>query len=165
MNGDWETLVREHGPMVFRVACRIVGDVQEAEDVGQEVFLEFHKLLRIRRVARCNGLLRRMAVVRALDRLRPRSRYLSLDTLPDVPAGPNPERELMREERMELLRAAVARLPKREGTVFCLRYFEEMSNLEIAHSLSLSPSAVSTALHKARVKLAARLRQDEGGDR
>ena len=165
MTDDWETIVRRHGPMVFRVACRIVGDVQEAEDVGQEVFLELHKLLGNRRVASCNGLLRRMAVVRALDRLRRRSRHLSLDTLPDVAAGQNPETEVMREERLRLLRAAVARLPKRESTVFCLRYFEDMSNLQIAHSLNLSPSAVSTALHKARVKLAAILNQAEPRER
>ena len=80
-------------------------------------------------------------------------------------AGQNPETEVMREERLRLLRAAVARLPKREGTVFCLRYFEDMSNLQIAHSLNVSPSAVSTALHKARVKLAAILDQAQARER
>lgn len=162
---DWEAIVREHGPMVYRVAWRILGSPEDAEDVGQEVFLELHRLLQRRRVASFNGLLRRMTVLRAVDRLRRRASHRSLETLPDVAAAGNPQAEAVWNERIRLLRAAVARLPKRESTVFCLRYFEDMSNLEIADSINLSPSAVSTALHKARTKLAARLRQAEGGKR
>ena len=37
---DWDAIVREHGPAVLRIACRILGVVAEAEDVTQDVFYE-----------------------------------------------------------------------------------------------------------------------------
>jgi len=150
---DWEALVRQNGPMVFRVAWRILGDAQDAEDVGQEVFLELHRLLETRQVESYGGLLRRMTTLRALDRLRRRKCNVSLEDVSLAATRDNPEAEAIRKERTELLRAAIARLPEREGTVFCLRYFENLSNLEIAESLKVSPSAVSTALHRARINL------------
>ncbi len=153
MSHDWEAIVRNHGPMVFRVAWRILGNAEDAEDVGQEVFLELHRLLRKQSVASFNGLLRRMTVLRALDCLRRRTLHVSLETLPEAATGPNPETEAVWKERIRVLRAAVARLPEQQGAVFCLRHFDGLSNREIAELLSLSPSAVSTALSKARVRL------------
>ena len=41
----------------------------------------------------------------------------------------------------------------REGSVFCLRYFEDLSYQEIADALEVSTGAVAMALHKARAKL------------
>jgi RNA polymerase sigma-70 factor (ECF subfamily) len=150
---DWNAIVHEHGPMVFRVAWRILGDAQEAEDVGQDVFLELHRLLQSRHVNNIRALLRRMATLRALDRLRGRKRSVPLDEVSPVASAEAPEAEAIGKERAELLRAAVARLPQQMGAVFCLRYGEHLSNLEIAEALDISPGAVSTALSKARRRL------------
>jgi RNA polymerase sigma-70 factor (ECF subfamily) len=53
----------------------------------------------------------------------------------------------------ERLRQVVADLPEREGAVFCLRYFEDLSYHQIAEALNISSGAVAQALHKARAKL------------
>jgi RNA polymerase sigma-70 factor (ECF subfamily) len=59
----------------------------------------------------------------------------------------------MGHELAQRLRLAVAQLPDREATVFCLRYFDELSYQRIADTLNINLGAVATALHKARAKL------------
>jgi RNA polymerase sigma-70 factor (ECF subfamily) len=67
--------------------------------------------------------------------------------------GPAPDAALLEKELGERLRLAVAHLPQREGAVFCMRYFEDLSYQQIAEALRIRPGAVATALHKARAKL------------
>jgi len=159
----WETLVRENTPMVFRVAWRILRNTHDAEDVGQDVFLELHRILDSRRVTNCPGLLRRLTVLRALDRLRRRRATAPLQESVHATAEPSPEKEMLRAEEAERVRQALARLPRQMAAVFCLRYFEDLSNLQIAEALGTSPSAVSTALHKARTRLETMLGDLEQG--
>jgi RNA polymerase sigma-70 factor (ECF subfamily) len=70
-------------------------------------------------------------------------------------AAPNasPESDAVAAELAERLPEAISRLPDREGEVFCLRYFEDFSNQQIAEALDMQPGAVAVALHKARAKL------------
>ena len=44
MATDWDRIVREHGPMVYGTAWRILGRAADAEDVVQDVFLQVHQL-------------------------------------------------------------------------------------------------------------------------
>jgi DNA-directed RNA polymerase specialized sigma24 family protein len=63
---------------VLRIACRILGVVADAEDVTQDVFCEAWQIHTSREVANWPGLLRRLVVVRALDKLRRRRPHLPL---------------------------------------------------------------------------------------
>jgi RNA polymerase sigma-70 factor (ECF subfamily) len=149
---DWEGIVREHGPLVFGTAWRILGHAADAEDVVQEVFLQVHRLHQVQPVRHWPAFLRRLAACRALDRLRQRRHTVSLDGL-DVAGSSDPEAEAVGNELAERLRQAVAQLPERESEAFCLRYFEDLSYQKIAEALDITPGAVGQALHKARGKL------------
>jgi RNA polymerase sigma-70 factor (ECF subfamily) len=153
---DWDRLVREHGAAVFGTAWRILGHAADTEEVVQEVFLEAYRLPHAQPVKRWGGILRRLAAYRALDRLRQRKSFASLNNNL-VGNGDGPEEEAIGRELAERLRQVVADLPEREGAVFCLRYFEDLSYQEIAEALHISTGAVATALHKARAKLEALL--------
>ena len=162
---DWNAIVRDHGPAVFGSAWRILGQPADAEDVTQEVFLEAYRLHRAQTVHNWAGLLRRLAVCRALDRIRRRRPTLSIDGLPLASSNASPELNAMAAELAERLPEAIGRLPEREGEVFCLRYFEDLSNQQIAETLDMLPGAVAVALHKARAKLEALLQPPIKGER
>jgi RNA polymerase sigma-70 factor (ECF subfamily) len=103
---------------------------------------------------RCwEALLRRLAACRALDRLRQRRATVPLDGLSLAGSADSPEAVAIERELSARLRVAIAQLPRREATVFCLRYFEDLSYEQIAESLSIRVGAVATALHKARARL------------
>ena len=117
---DWDRIVREQGPLVYRTAWRILGHAADTEDVVQEVFLQAHQFVKTRAVRHWSGLLRRLAACRALDRLRQRRCTLSLDGL-DLPTnGETPDEAAVSRELAERLRQAIAELPPREAEVFCL---------------------------------------------
>jgi RNA polymerase sigma-70 factor (ECF subfamily) len=149
---DWDRMVRQHGQMVFRTAWRILGHVADAEDVAQDVFLEASRMPD-RAVWDWPGLLRRLAAFRALNRLHQRKRTVPLDGAALACDDEGPEEAAIGRELADRLRQSVARLPQREAAVFCLRYFDALTNEQIAETLHISPGAVAVALHKARAKL------------
>ena len=155
---DWNTLIDEHGPLVLRISWRILGNRADAEDNAQDVFLKAYRLQRREKVQHWRGLLRRMASLGALERLRRRRAQTSLKDLTPVDSGEGPQESAMRGELQSNLRIALAELPPREGAVFTLRFFEEMSLQEIADSLEISYTAAGAALSRARAKLEQALR-------
>ena len=78
---DWDRIVREHGPIVFATAWRILGHAADAEDVVQEVFLQAHQMQQLEEVRCWQALLRRLAACRALDRLRQRRATVPLESV------------------------------------------------------------------------------------
>jgi len=60
---DWDRIVREHGPMVYGTAWRILGHAADAEDVVQDVFLQVHQLQQTHPVRYWVALLRSAAIV------------------------------------------------------------------------------------------------------
>lgn len=150
---EWDRIVREHGPMVFGTAWRILGHTADTEDVVQEVFLEAHQRSQTQPVRHWGGFLRCLASCRALDRLRVRKTLHSVDGMSLIDRSDGPEEIAREHELAARLRRAVARLPEREGAVFCLRFFEDLPYEQIAETLSITRGAVAQALHKARAKL------------
>jgi RNA polymerase sigma-70 factor (ECF subfamily) len=155
---DWELIVRTHGPMAFDTAWRLLGHAADTEDAVQEALLDAFRLHGRQAVGNWGGLLRRLAVRRAIDRLRKRrvadtSPPEPLDFEPPSPESEQPESVALQRELADRLRWAVASLPDREACVFSLRCFGEMANAEIAATLGISTDAVGVALHKARKKL------------
>jgi RNA polymerase sigma-70 factor, ECF subfamily len=64
-----------------------------------------------------------------------------------------PSGELMREEQMECVRAAIDRLPARYREVLVMRHFDQMEPDEIAQALGISPGAVRARIIRGLVRL------------
>jgi len=62
----------------------------------------------------------------------------------------------------ECLRRALARLNPREAEIFALRFFEDLSNQEIAKLLGISQIHVAVILHRSRVRLQKEVRSYQG---
>jgi RNA polymerase sigma-70 factor (ECF subfamily) len=141
----------------LRRLCRLLlGDLQEAEDVVQDVFLKAHEAARFGRPPMNWGAwLTRVAVNACHDRRRAggwmRFRFQSTpveDTWPVAEAlGPG-DAALGAETRRRIWEAFRA-LPRRQQEVFALRYVEEQSTLEVAAALGLTAGSVKRHLHRA----------------
>ena len=122
----------------------------------QDLFVECFRLSRTRPIRHWRTFVTRLATFRSLDQLRRLKSLQSIDAVSLVHGSNGPEAEAMAREMVQQLRAAVALLPDRQATVFCLHHFEELSRSEIAAMLDLSLNAVSMALYKARKSLRSR---------
>jgi RNA polymerase sigma-70 factor, ECF subfamily len=149
---DWDRIVERHAERVFRVALRILGSVQDAEDVSQDVFTEAFQLHRRGPVQTWTGLLVRLATLRSLDRLRRNRPTIELREC-DRMSTVEPFEEVAAAELADWLRKAITQLPDQQATVFVMVHFERLTRDEVSTTLGVSPESVSTALYKARQRL------------
>lgn len=155
---DWEAVVDQYASIVQRTVYRLVGNHADAWDCIQDTFLEAVKIDRREAIGNWSALLRHLATVKALDLLRRRSRQRARCDVAADPAEltsrePTPGCHVEAAELADRLRAAVARLPRRQAQVFCLACFEQISSEEIAERLRVSPAAARMLLLRARKRL------------
>jgi len=154
---NWDEIVDQHGPTVFRLARRILGHGPDAADVVQEIFLDVFRLQEKWEVRNWAGFLHHVATHRALDRLRRRRTMQPLHDVDVFDAGDGPLETAIAGELVERLREAITQLPDRQAAVFSMRNFDDRPYDQIAEILNIEAGAVGTALYKARTKLNALL--------
>lgn len=155
---DWQSIVDEHGKLVWRICYRLLGNDADASDCFQEVFISAMKTAKKERVRSFPALLTRLSTLKSIDRLRQRHQrskwQVSTHVLPDVECcGPGPVQQAESDELAENLRISLARLPSNEAEVFYLNCFEGLSYRQIAKQLGIKRNAVGVNLHRARQKL------------
>ena len=158
----WQVVVDQHGPLVWRLAHRLLGNEHDAADCYQTVFFEAFEASKREEIHNWPGFLTRVTTTRAIDLLRVRFRHCEPEAeaaLREAPApttsGPQETAEW--HELIGRFRAALAQLPTENAQVFCLRYFEQMSNQEIAVHLGTNANHIGVLLHRAREGLRKRL--------
>ena len=165
-DGDaYRALVDRHSRSVFRLAYRMTGNEQDAEDVVQETFLRAYKQLhRYEARASFGTWLYRIASNYSLDLMRSRSRHRQTaleepseqggDVLGALASeAPGPERLLFGDEVQRTVASTLGTLSQQERTAFVLRHFEGQSIEEIAASLGLSGNATKHSIFRAVQKL------------
>jgi len=157
---EYRELMRRHQDSVFRLACRILGRREDAEDVVQEAFVKaYASLAGCRERAKFWPWLRRIALNICLKRI---PREFPCDTTEDLIdaacAQGNPvEAEALKRADISSLRKAVAALPAAYRTVLVLRYEEDLAYSEIAELIGATNDVVRMRLHRAKKMLAERL--------
>ncbi len=149
----FDALVREHGPAVYRVALRMLGDPADAEDAAQDAFLQAWRGLRsFRGQSRFTTWMYRIVTNRCLDELARRRATEPLEE--DSPSErPGPEQVVVARSEFAILRRAVDDLTPEQRVTLVLREFEGCTYEEIAEVLGISVSAVKSRLHRARVEV------------
>jgi RNA polymerase sigma factor (sigma-70 family) len=154
----FEVLVKRHGPMVFGVCRRLLGDVQEAEDACQATFLVLAR--KARSVAQGEllaGWLYGVAWRTALKARARRPRMLEARPPPDPPGGEPTADEAMRAEVRAVVDEEVQRLPARYRMPVILCYLQGETLTQAAQRMGCPPGTVSGRLARARDLLRARL--------
>lgn len=163
----FDIIVARHQRRVYLVCYRFAGRHEDASDYAQETLVRaFRGLKRFRRHASLSTWLHRIAVNVCLSRLGARKAV----TEPVEPErfvdtrGESPVEGVLRSERSAQLRAAIARLPRRQRAVVILRVYQDLSHEEIAQVLDSSVGAVKVNFCHALAKLRRLLGRDARAD-
>jgi RNA polymerase sigma-70 factor (ECF subfamily) len=162
----FDKLYRDHVDLVYRYAYRLCGDMESANDLVQETFLNaFRGMNAFRGDAQVSTWLYTIAS-RAAMRLRRKrkgapERELSLEEfIPtsdgefrlQIPIeGLTPEQALENKELSEALDHAINKLPKKYRIALVLRDMEGLSAKGVSGIMGLSERAVKSRLHRARL--------------
>jgi RNA polymerase sigma-70 factor (sigma-E family) len=143
-------------PMV-RLAVLLVDDLATAEDVVQDAFAALHQRWdRLQDVNAAIGYLR-VCVVNAARSVLRRRRTARLYVLPRESDHVSAEAEVMLAAEQEEVVRALRRLPRRQREVLVLRYWSELSELEIAEILGVSRGTVKSTASRGLAALGALL--------
>jgi RNA polymerase sigma-70 factor, ECF subfamily len=166
-DGDSEAfrvLVERHSRAVYRLAHRMTGSPQDAEDVVQETFLKaYRRLAGFESRANFSTWLHRIAVNCAIDLIRSRAHreaghdatdleYCSLDNDASRSRA-SPERLILSAEVQKRVNTGMSALSRMERAAFVLRHFEGHSIDEISSALGLKTNATKHSIFRAVKKM------------
>jgi RNA polymerase sigma-70 factor (ECF subfamily) len=160
----FRSLVERHGRNVFRLAFRMTGNENDAEDIVQETFLRAYKQLnRYESRSSFGTWLYRIAANCSLDLIRVRKHRHELtgapvdddfDLMQNVATSdPGPDRLAVSEQVKERITSAMAELSQQERTAFVLRHFEGLSIEQISGMLGVGGNAAKHSIFRAVQKL------------
>lgn len=150
-----ETVYRENGADLFRLALAKTGDREQARDAVQEGFA---RAIRGRSSYRATGSLEawvaRCVINAARDATRARSRRPITGGAARGLRRDSAGREPTTDPALRAVREAVARLPQRQRDALFLRHYLDFDYAAIAEALGVEVGTVSATLHAARATLA-----------
>jgi RNA polymerase sigma-70 factor (ECF subfamily) len=164
---EFARLVDAHSEKIYRLALKMLGNQQDAEDVLQETFIKAYRALEdFEGRSKISTWLYRIATNQALMLIRGRKKppaSIDAEKIDDhgeayTPLNLTdwcclPEDEYLTAEAVAYLDRAVEQLPEAMKVTFILRDIEGLSTAETARVLEISESAVKTRLSRARLRL------------
>ena len=164
---EFSRLVDAYSGRLYRLALKMLGSPQDAEDILQETFLKAFRSIKnfdgrssistwLYRIATNEALMvlrRKQPVTVSIDEPDESDDEEQQEPLQIVDWCCMPEEELLSGEARKELDAAVNRLPQTLKTVFLLRDIDDLSTAETAEVLGLTETAVKTRLLRARMWL------------
>ena len=150
---DFDNFVAAHVDDLLRTAYLIVWDEGEAEDLVQECLLKVaRRWPRVRRMEQPQAYARRILVNLALDGARRRAQRRRELEAGDATSlwAVDPLQAL--ETRAELLEA-LAQLHERQRAVLVLRYFNDLTEAQVADVLGCSPGTVKSSASRGLARL------------
>jgi RNA polymerase sigma-70 factor (ECF subfamily) len=150
---EFDRLVAEHGPALYRMAYRMLGDQHEAEDIVQDTYRSAWKSRTLFQPGRGErawlaSILRR----RVVDRWRRRkpTTFLADDAYAELGrAGEDP----LRDQYTDDVQKALARLPDELRETLLLVVVAELTHQEAAHVLAVPLGTVLSRVSRARKRL------------
>lgn len=164
-------LVEKHRQLVVNTCFGLVHNLEDAEDIAQDVFIEvFRSVDKFRSDSKISTWLYRIAVNRSLNFIRDNKRRKWMQSVEDVLSLKNerinnllsgkavsPDIEMENSERAALLHKTIDSLPENQRVAFTLSKYEDLSYKEIAAVMETSVSSVESLIHRAKKNLQKKL--------
>lgn len=143
---DIETLIHNHGNMLFRLCVMILGNASDAEDVIQETMIKYlQKAPKFENAEHEKAWLVKVSTNHCKDVLRFRRKHQMVDI--------GQVKEFVKDESDREIIDALMTLPEKYKVVLLLHYVEGYSTKEIAEMIDKTTSAVKMRLQKGRTLL------------
>lgn len=157
-------LVESYQKRVIKTSYYYLGNMEDAEDLAQEIFLEIvNSMPGFRSSSSLSTWIYRITVNRALNALKKRKQrfFFSMDTLKGIKdkleqraeATGMDDQALLQEEKIQQVRSLINSLKGKQKTAFILHKYEGLSYKEIAEVMNTSLSSVESLMHRARMNL------------
>jgi RNA polymerase sigma factor (sigma-70 family) len=156
-------LMQRYKKPVYHMILKMVRNVDDAEDLTIEAFAKaFKSLHRFKKDYTFSTWLFRIATNNAIDFIRKKKLdTMSLNssfkdddgdsvTIDVEDRNLNPQEDAIKNQKKELVRMFVTKLPPKYQRLVKLRYFQELSYDEIAKELDAPLGTVKAQLHRAR---------------
>ncbi len=164
-SGDQEAfrvLVDRHSRTLYRLAFRMTGRAEDAEDIVQDTFIRaFRQLSRFEARSNVSTWLYRIAFNCAVDYLRSRPRRevatedAALERLAPASSGPTMDDLVYAGEIGARVHHALGGLSENERAAFLMRHYHGCSIEEIGHTLGMKTSATKHSIFRAVKKMRA----------
>lgn len=158
----FDLLVIKYQHKIVHLVNRYVKDPSEAQDVAQDTFIKAYKALgEFRGESAFYTWLYRIAINTAKNYLLSRSRRHSdyevdmqdaeqIENAPQLKDIETPENHLMNDQIVQVIKAAIEKLPEEMRIAIMLREFEGMSYEEIAEAMDCPIGTVRSRIFRAR---------------
>ena len=165
----FEKIVLFYQKRVLNYAYRMVGNMEEAKELAQEVFVSvFESIKSLRDEAKFEGWLKQITVNHCRNRWKylKRRHYFNTDSMDDPIetedgvvtksfADPSDTPDTAYEKKMvqEWIQKGLLRLKEDQRELIVLRHLQELSYDEMGKCLNLPEGTVKSKLHRARMDL------------
>lgn len=161
---QYAEIVRRYQQIVANLTYKLCGRRLEVEEVTQQVFVELYTALpRFRFDSKLSSFIYRITVNTVCKMMNRAQRYVSTDALADLPEQRsddlNAQQQMIHDEQINQLRAAIGRLKDEQRTALVLYTFEDFSYQQIADAMQCSLSKVESLIFRAKKNLAKAMKQ------
>jgi len=154
----FDTIVERYEQRVYAIALRMTGNVEDARDAMQDVFISALRALRsFRGDAQLSTWIHRDAVNASLDVLRKRKRHVAqpLEEAGERPSDDvGPEDAAARAARAVEVQRALQNVSEEHLAVLVLHDQQDLDYAETAAALDIPVGTVKSRLHRARIEMA-----------
>ena len=155
----FEAIIRVHERRVLMTALRLLGNLDDAQDAAQDVFIRMHRYLpRFDSAKSLSPWVYRITVNVCRDHWQRSNRnrtenLVNFEVPSDATPHNDPHRSLRAREDRTILYRALDTLPPKERAAIVLRDIEGLSTAEVADVLESSPVTVRSQISAARLKI------------
>lgn len=157
----WGRIVADHGDRVYRLAYRLTGNAQDAEDLTQDAFLRVFNSLDRYKPGTFEGWMHRIVTNLFLDQARRKAR-IRMDALPEDAerlrsARSGPEQVVVGETFDPILQRALDNLAPDYRAAVVLCDIEDLTYERVGKILGVKMGTVRSRIHRGRAALRAEL--------
>jgi RNA polymerase sigma-70 factor (ECF subfamily) len=147
--------MRQYERLVLVTALRLLGNMEDAKDASQEVFLKLYRNLgKLEQAGNLTGWLYRVTVNVCHDSRRRRPDEAPVEEAGEMPdRAADPRQALADAERRRALDMSLRQLSQRERAAVVLRDLEGLSTQEAALAMGVNEATVRSHISQARVKM------------